>query len=108
MSEALPAPAWALKMRRLTDYLVQDFLGGPRPWKFAWVINFQKCGTFFFLGLLMWHYRNFSTAAWVYLGLHGIYGYCWLVKDFGFRDGSFETRVTYGGAVMTYLVLIVW
>jgi len=36
-------------MYRFTDYLVCDFLGGPRPWKFAWVINFQKTGTFVFL-----------------------------------------------------------
>ena len=36
-------------MRRFTDYLVCDFMGGPRPWKFAWVINFQKAGTFVFL-----------------------------------------------------------
>ena len=36
------APRWARTMRDVTDYLVSDFLGGPRPWKFAWVINFQK------------------------------------------------------------------
>ena len=39
-------------MRRLTDYLVLDFLGGPRPWKFSWIINFQKAGTFVFLLVL--------------------------------------------------------
>jgi aryl-alcohol dehydrogenase-like predicted oxidoreductase len=36
------APAGAAAMRRVTNYLVNDFGGGPRPWKFAWVINFQK------------------------------------------------------------------
>jgi len=41
------APGWALWMRKCTDYLAQDFLGGPRPWKFSWVINFQKGGIFF-------------------------------------------------------------
>ena len=39
------APSWAAAMRRLTDYLVNDFGGGPRPWKLAWVIDFQKAGT---------------------------------------------------------------
>ena len=32
-------------MRRWTDYFVKEF-GGSRSWKFAWVINFQKTGTF--------------------------------------------------------------
>ena len=40
-------------MRRVTNYLVNDFGGGPRPWKLAWVINFQKLGTFPLLGFLI-------------------------------------------------------
>ena len=67
MTAAIGPPSWLVRwaaaVRRATDYLVQDFGGGPRPWKFAWVINFQKCGTFLFLGFLMWYYGNFSTAA---------------------------------------------
>ena len=47
------APAWAAAMRCVTNYLVNDFGGGPRPWKVAWVINFQKPGTFPLLGLLI-------------------------------------------------------
>ena len=44
MNDALKAPAWALNLRRMTDYVVHDFLGGPRPWKFAWgaVIEFNN------------------------------------------------------------------
>jgi hypothetical protein len=38
------APAWAAAMGRFNSYLVNDFGGGPRPWKLAWVINFQKVG----------------------------------------------------------------
>ena len=69
--QAMPAPALAQRMRALTDWLVTDCGGGPRPWKFAWVINFQKAGTFLFLGLLIWLYGNASTAAWIYLAMHG-------------------------------------
>jgi protein-S-isoprenylcysteine O-methyltransferase Ste14 len=90
------------------SFLTEDFGPGPRHLKIAWVINFHKVVTLFIIYAMMVHFDNFSTAAWVYLGLHGIYGYCWLVKDFGFRDGSFEARVTYGGAIMTYLVLVAW
>lgn len=59
----------------------------------AWVINLHKIVTLFIVLGMIFYFDNFSTAACVYLGLHGIYGYCWLIKDFGFRDGSFETRV---------------
>jgi len=40
-------------MRRWTDYFLKDFGGGPRSWKFAWVINFQKAGTFPILAFLI-------------------------------------------------------
>ena len=61
-------------MRRWTDYFVKDFGGGPRSWKFAWVINFQKTGTFPILAFLIAWYHNTSTAAWIYLAMHGSYG----------------------------------
>ena len=102
------APAWAKLIYNTSGFLTEDFGPGPRHLKMAWVINLHKFITLFIILGMMFYFDNFSTAAWVYLGLHGIYGYCWLVKDFGFRDGSFEKRVTYGGAVMTYLILVSW
>jgi len=88
--------------------MTEDFGGGPRQLKISWVINFHKIITLFIIAGMMASLGNFSTAAWVYLGLHGIYGYCWLVKDFGFRDASFESRITYGGTLMVYLLLVGW
>lgn len=86
-------------MRKFTDHLTTDFGGGPRPWKFAWVINFQKTGTFAFLGLLMWFYADktpaaTSTAAWIYLALHGTYGLVWFLKDMTFPDPGWQRRIT--------------
>ena len=101
-------PAWAGLVSRLSGYFTEDFLGGPKHLKQAWVIDFHKVVTLFLIYALMHHFDNFSTEAWVYLGLHGVYGYCWMVKDLAFRDGSFNIRVTYGGALMTYLLLIGW
>lgn len=105
-SHARPAPRWALFMRRLTDYLTQDFLGGPRLLKFAWVINFQKAGTFIFVGALMLYYGNFSTAAWVYLALHGSYGLCWILKDVAFPDPNWQVKVTFGGGFMSFAAVL--
>jgi protein-S-isoprenylcysteine O-methyltransferase Ste14 len=103
-----PAPLWAVKIKRATDYLVRDFGGGPRPWKFAWVINFQKVGTFAFLGFLMWWYGNDSTAAWVYLAMQGSYGLAWFTKDLAFPDPGWQARITVGGGVNAFLGVLGW
>ena len=106
--EIAPGPAWALAMRRFTDYLVNDCGGGPRPWKFSWVINFQKAGTFLFLGALMWFYADktpaaTSPAAWIYLALHGSYGLVWITKDLAFPDPNWQKRITILGGVNAML-----
>lgn len=102
------APAWAVAMRRLTTYLSQDFLGGPRPWKLAWVVNFQKAGTFVFLGALIGYYHNTSTAAWVYLAMHGSYGLVWIIKDLTFPDPSWQVKVTIGGGINAFASVLAW
>ena len=105
-AHATPAHAWALGMRKFTDYLSKDFLGGPRPWKFAWIINFQKGGSFFFFGFLIWYYQNTSTAAWVYLALHGGYGLVWLIKDLTFPDPNWQSKLTIGAGINAFLAVL--
>ena len=112
-SSAYPAPAWAQKSRAITDYIVNDFGGGPRPWKFSWVINFQKAGTFVFLGLIMWYYAGktdaaTSTAAWIYLAMHGSYGLVWILKDLTFPDPNWQKKITIGGGINAFLTVLGW
>ena len=95
-------------MRRLTDYLVLDFLGGPRPWKFSWVINFQKAGTFVFLLAAMAWYDNYSSAAWIYTAMHGSYGLVWILKDVAFPDPNWQKRITIGGGINAFLGVLGW
>jgi hypothetical protein len=73
------APWWAQRVHAVSDYLTIDFLGGPRPLKFAWVIDFQKVGTFVLYGFLLWYYHQRSIAAWIYAAMHGSYGLIWLM-----------------------------
>jgi protein-S-isoprenylcysteine O-methyltransferase Ste14 len=101
-------PAWARMMRAFTSYLVEDFLGGPRPWKFSWVINFQKAGTFAFLGLLIWYYGNYSIAAWIYLAMHGSYGLVWILKDVAFPDANWQKKITIAGGFNAFLGVLGW
>jgi protein-S-isoprenylcysteine O-methyltransferase Ste14 len=98
----------ALAMRRLNGWLSQDFLGGPRPWKLAWVVNAQKAGTFVFLGALIAFYGNVSAAAWIYLALHGSYGLAWIIKDLAFPDPGWQARVTLGGGFNAFALVLGW
>jgi hypothetical protein len=108
LSTPYDAPGWAQAMRRITDYLVIDFLGGPRPWKLAWIINFQKAGTFVFLLALIAWYGNTSTAAWVYTAMQGSYGLVWILKDTAFPDPNWQRRVTIGGGINAFMGVLGW
>jgi hypothetical protein len=41
---------------------------------------------------LMWFYGNWSTEAFVYLGIHGGYSVLWLIKEATYPDRRFEQR----------------
>lgn len=96
----------ALRVNRIVRHLSRDFLGGPRVLKMAWVINLQKAGTAPFVAWLMWHYGNTSAPAWIYLGLHGSYGLCWVVKDLAVPDRGWQQRITFAGALVSYLLVL--
>jgi protein-S-isoprenylcysteine O-methyltransferase Ste14 len=93
-------------MGRLNEYLGRDFLGGPRVLRWSTVINLQKAGTLPFVAALMVATGNRSVAAFVYLALHGAYGLCWLLKHWVFPDPRWEARVTFGGALVTWVLVL--
>jgi len=96
----------ASRLNRVVQHLSRDAFGGPRVLKLAWVINVQKGGTIPFIAALMWWYEDTSAAAWVYLGLHGGYGLSWLVKDLVVPDRGWQQRVTFGGALLSFLLVL--
>ena len=51
-SQQTRVPVWAHWIR-FTNFMTERFLGGPQVLKMAWVINFQKTGTFFYILFLM-------------------------------------------------------
>lgn len=104
VTTAVPAPAWAKLLRRYNQWIMFDMGGGPRPFKLAWVINLQKGASFPLLAFLMWFYADktaaaTSTAAWIYLALHGSYGLNWLAKDLLFPDANWQGRATIGACL---------
>lgn len=96
----------ALRVNQLVQYLSRDAVGGPRPLKLAWVINVQKAGTAPFIAGLMWWYGNTTLPAWVYLALHGSYGLSWLIKDLALPDRGWHQRITFGGALASFLLVL--
>ncbi len=98
-------PEWVLFVNKFNVFFSQNLLGGKKFIKLAWSINTHKALTLLAVIALMLFYKNFSTAAFVYLALHGSYGLCWVFKHFAFPDFKWETKVTFGGAVFTFLIL---
>lgn len=90
----------------LNRYMSEDFLGGPRVLKLAWVVNFQKGGTAPFVLSLMAAYGNWSAEAFTYLALHGSYGLLWIVKDVVFPDPNWQKKVTFGGALNAFALVL--
>lgn len=103
---ATPAPKIIQRMNAFNKYMSEDCLGGPRLIKMASVINFQKGMTVLWVAALMWHFQNFSAAAWTYLALHGSYGIIWLMKDRLFPDPNWEKRTTFAGAFNMWAMVL--
>jgi protein-S-isoprenylcysteine O-methyltransferase Ste14 len=108
MTTTQAVPRWAVRMRQLQDFLTYDFPVGAKSWKAAWVINFQKTGTFPFLLMLIWVYGNPTSAAWIYVALHGSYGIAWILKDTVFPDRGWQRRVPIIGGINLFLFLLGW
>lgn len=100
-----PIPAWARFMLWIHRNLIFEAKGYPRI-KVATAVNLHKIFTVAIIYAMMVRADNFSDAAWVYLALHGVYGYCWLIKDLGFRDHQLDRTTAWWGAVNMYLMLV--
>lgn len=50
-------------------------------------------------------YQNFTTAAWVYLALHGTYGIMWLIKDNLYPDKQWEQKMPVITGIFTFVIL---
>jgi hypothetical protein len=107
-SRTARASSRAVAVQRWTNWLTTDFGGGPRPWRFNQVIDFQKAGTPLLLLGLMAYYDAWSTREWLYFALHGGYGLVWLIKDLAFPDPAWQKPVTVGGALMSFAGVLGW
>ena len=102
-----PAPGWATTCFAPST-TCRGHRRGPRVFKLAHALNFHKFITFFVILGMMAYTGNYSVGAWVYLCLHGVYGWCWLIKDAAGRDSSVDRPITFGAIACLYGLYGVW
>ena len=76
--------------------------------KLKHAINLHKGLTAVVIAGLMLAYRNFTLGPWVYLALHGTYGFLWLLKDRLYPDRQWEQEMSFGAAMGTFAVLMLY
>lgn len=75
-------------------------------WPHKYWIDANKAMTaFVVLGLIAAYDEWSNTLAWVYLGLHGTYGFLWLLKSRVYPDRSWERPVSLSFGLFTWLSL---
>jgi hypothetical protein len=77
---------------------------GPPLFKMNRVVNWNKGMVPFYIFALMLHFQNFTPGMWVYLVLHGSYGFFWVFKDMVFPDKGFARKQTLSSAGLVWLV----
>jgi steroid 5-alpha reductase family enzyme len=71
-------------------------------------VNVHKGLTGPLVFVLMIVYDNWSTAAWVYLALHGGYGLLWLFKEQVFPDKQWARHVSVGYGLTAFIGLALY
>ena len=78
--------------------------------KYKFYINIHKGATFFYILSLLYIYNAFDNIlGLVYLGLHGSYGFFWVLKSKIFPDKTWEIKVPlYYGFVIWFGLSLYW
>ena len=69
------------------------------------IINLHKGLTPIVVIGLMSYYNNFSLPAWIYLSLHGTYGFLWLLKEKIFPDPYFKEDINILTSITGFIFL---
>ena len=69
------------------------------------IINLHKGLTAFVVVGFMLFFDNFTIASYVYLALHGTYGFLWLIKEKIFPDPYFKEKINFLTSVSGFIFL---
>jgi protein-S-isoprenylcysteine O-methyltransferase Ste14 len=77
--------------------------------KLKFFIDTQKgVTTFFVFGMIVLYQQWDNPTAWLYLALHGTYGFLWVLKSRVFPDQSWEEKVGLGFGLMSWAALCLY
>ena len=68
-------------------------------------INLHKFLTPFVVLALIWHHEAFTSNAFLYLGMHGSYAFCWLLKDRWFADRNFAQPISFKSSLIRFMLM---
>ncbi|MEQ9356718.1 methyltransferase family protein [Coleofasciculus sp. F4-SAH-05] len=71
-------------------------------------IDLHKGLTFPVILALMVAYQNFTIGSWVYLALHSMYGYMWILKSRIYPDKQWEQDISLGRGLFLFGVLLLY
>ena len=94
-------------MANFADWVVYELPPGPPVVPMRVYVNLHKGTMFFYVLFLMWYYDNYTTGAYLYLSLHGSYGFFWLLKDIVFPDPGFARLVTVSSFLMPWPIALI-
>ena len=88
------------------NFVMYEMPPGPKCLSLHAVINLQKVGMIFYLGLLMVHFNNFSDDMCLYTVMHGSYGILWYMKHVAFPDKTYLQTCTISCALICWVTLL--
>jgi protein-S-isoprenylcysteine O-methyltransferase Ste14 len=97
-------PDWAAALYGLSERALPD-AAGRGGIRLNRVIDLHKGLTGPLVLALMAAFGVWTTAAWIYLALHGSYGVVWVLKDVTLPDRKWQRRVTWPAAAAAWIFL---
>lgn len=80
-----------------------------KTFKLSQYANGFKATVLPYMLFLMWYFDNWSLGCWVYMGLHGSYGFLWNLKTMAFPDPGHQVKVSLGSCpAMLSVIFAYW
>ena len=101
-------PVHVDKVAELVWWLTYELPPNIKTFKLKHYANALKATVLPYMLFLMWYHNNWSLGCWVYMALHGSYGFLWNLKTLAFPDKSHEGRVSLGSVPQMLLVIFMY
>ena len=87
--------------------MIYDIPPGPRILSMRTHANLHKGSMFFYILFLMYWFDTWSKGCYLYLALHGSYGFFWVMKDVVYPDPAFMKKCTILSWLMPWPIALI-